>query len=75
MSQTDYEAAGPFVTAQTALFIPVSMFEQAVSWMVAHRGKLDVFVHPNSGCGIQDHMIHGIWGGNKWEVDPAVFLD
>lgn len=73
--QTDYVPAGPFVTAQTALFVPVSMLESALSWMVQHRGKLDVFIHPNSGCMIQDHIVHGIWAGNKWEVDPSIFLD
>lgn len=73
--QTDYAAAGPFLTAQTAVFIPVDMYEQTVSWMVKYRGKLDMFVHPNSGCGLEDHVVHGLWGGNKWEIDASIFLD
>ena len=71
----DYQAAGPFVTAQTASFIPIEYFTEAASWMMQHRGALDIFVHPNSGCSLQDHIHHGLWGGNKWEVDPAVFLN
>jgi hypothetical protein len=71
---TDYEAAGPFLTAQTALFIPIADFERTVSWTVQRRGSLDVFVHPNSGCGIQDHLNYGLWAGNKWELDGSIFL-
>mmetsp|Transcript_26702 Transcript_26702/g.39674 ORF Transcript_26702/g.39674 Transcript_26702/m.39674 type:complete len:162 (-) Transcript_26702:127-612(-) len=73
--ETDYEAAGPFLTGQTAVFVPVSMYEETVSWMVKHKGFLDVFVHPNSGCGIEDHLMHGLWAGNKWELDGTIFLD
>jgi aromatic ring-cleaving dioxygenase len=72
---TDYEAAGPFLTAQTALFIPISEYERTVSWTVQRRGTLDVFIHPNSGCGLEDHIHYGLWAGHKWEVDPSIFLD
>ena len=73
--ETDYEAAGPFLTAQTAVFIPVSMYEETVAWMIKHKGVLDMFVHPNSGCGLMDHVSHGLWAGNKWEIDGSIFLD
>jgi aromatic ring-cleaving dioxygenase len=73
--QTNYEASGPFLTAQTAVFIPVNLYEQAVSFMVKNRGRLDVFIHPNSGCGVEDHLLHGLWGGNRWEIDGSIFFD
>lgn len=71
--ETDFHPAGPFLTAQTAWFIPVEMYEEAVSWTLKNKGSLDVFVHPNSGCGLQDHTDYALWGGNKWEVDSSVF--
>ena len=71
---TDYEAAGPFLTAQTSVFVPPSMLEDAMGFMVKHKGKLDLLVHPNSGCGIQDHIAHALWAGNKWELDGSIFL-
>mmetsp|Transcript_17592 Transcript_17592/g.29644 ORF Transcript_17592/g.29644 Transcript_17592/m.29644 type:complete len:174 (+) Transcript_17592:30-551(+) len=73
--ETDWEPAGPFVTAQYAFFVPVAQYEESVSYMLKRRGKLDVLVHPNSGCGYEDHLIYSSWGGNVWEIDPTVFLD
>jgi DOPA 4,5-dioxygenase len=73
--ETDYAAAGPFLTAQTAVFVPISMYEEAMAWMIKYKGVLDMFAHPNSGCGLMDHVSHGLWAGNKWEVDASIFLD
>jgi aromatic ring-cleaving dioxygenase len=72
--ETDYAAAGPFLTAQTAVFVPVNLFEETVAWMIKYKGKLDMFAHPNSGCGLMDHVSHGLWAGNKWEVDGSIFV-
>lgn len=57
------------------MFIPVSMYEVTVAWMLKYKGPLDMLVHPNSGCGLQDHITHALWGGNKWEIDASIFLD
>ena len=73
--KTDYQAAGPFLTGNTAVFVPVDKFESTVGFMNKHKGFLDVFVHPNSGCGIQDHVTHAMWMGNKWELDFTIFLN
>ncbi|KAJ1409951.1 DOPA-like domain-containing protein [Ochromonadaceae sp. CCMP2298] len=73
--QTDFEPAGPFVTAQYSFFVPTAQYEIAVGWMLRRRGTLDVLVHPNSGCGLQDHLQYSSWGGRVWEIDPAPFLD
>lgn len=72
---TDYAPAGPFLTAQTAIYVPVADYERTVSWTVQRRGILDVFVHPNSGCVVDDHLHSGVWSGQKWEVDPSIFFD
>ena len=72
---TDYTAAGPFVTAQTALFIPVADYQSTVSWIAPRRGSLDVFVHPNSGCSLNDHLHDAFWSGTRWELDPSIFFD
>ena len=72
---TDFAPAGQFVTAQTALFVPVADYERSISWLVPRRGNLDVFIHPNSGCSINDHLKDALWAGNRWELDPSIFLD
>jgi aromatic ring-cleaving dioxygenase len=71
----DSEPAGPFLSAQYSFFLPLSFLQPASAWVLAHRVALDVFVHPNSGCSLKDHVHYGMWSGNKWEIDPYVFLD
>jgi aromatic ring-cleaving dioxygenase len=71
---TAYGPAGPFLTAQYSFFIPINYFQMATSWITPRRTILDIFVHPNSGCGLQDHIHYGMWIGSKWEIDPSTFV-
>eukprot|EP01108_Squamamoeba_japonica_P006750 TRINITY_DN5518_c0_g1_i1.p1 TRINITY_DN5518_c0_g1~~TRINITY_DN5518_c0_g1_i1.p1 ORF type:complete len:280 (-),score=36.34 TRINITY_DN5518_c0_g1_i1:37-834(-) len=68
----DWEySARPFLTAEFAFFIPPQHFAATVPWIMANRGSLDIFVHPNSGMEVNDHMEWGLWGGDKWRLDPT----
>ena len=73
--EPDYAPAGPFLTGNFAYFIPISYHEKMIAWFLkqkslgAAKNKLDLFVHPNSGCSRQDHTNSALWGGNKWELD------
>ena len=61
----------PFVTAEFAFYVPVDRYADAVPWMMANRGDLDVLVHPNTcgwKCSAQDHLLWSLWGGDKWKV-------
>ena len=71
--EVDWEPAGPFLTAQYSFFVPVARYEAAVSWVLRHRGALDVLVHPNSGCEVEDHTAWALWAGHPWELDTSVF--
>ena len=44
-----------------------------MQWFMKNKGILDILVHPNSGCGVQDHVDHALWAGNKWELDSTIF--
>jgi aromatic ring-cleaving dioxygenase len=72
---TNFSPAGPFVTGNTGIFIPVVDYERSISWLIPRRGYLDVFIHPNSGCSPNDHLFDALWAGNKWELDPSIFAD
>jgi aromatic ring-cleaving dioxygenase len=72
---TNFAPAGPFVTANTGIFIPVVDYERSISWLVPRRGVLDIFIHPNSGCSPKDHLFDALWAGRKWELDPSIFTD
>jgi aromatic ring-cleaving dioxygenase len=69
----DMEPAGPFLTAQWSVFIPRHYYEESVSWTLARRGNLDIFIHPVTGCSTEDHVDFPVWGGMKWELDASIF--
>ena len=71
--EIDWAPAGPFLTAQYSFFVPSLQLTKAMAWTVRHRGTLDVLVHPNSGCEVEDHTRWAMWGGNKWEIDTSIF--
>ena len=51
-----YAPEGPFLTGQWSFFVPTRYVERAMSWAMHHRGDLDVMVHPNTGCEVEDHV-------------------
>ena len=65
--------AGPFPVAQWAIFLPVDHFASKVTWFMQNRvvngTSLDVLVHPNSGCEVEDHTWWALWGGEKWRLN------
>jgi len=74
MFEPDFpEPAGPFLTSDWAIFVPPPYYQQSVLWMTQHHGDLDMFVHPNSGCEIEDHTLWPLWGGKPWEIDISAF--
>jgi len=74
------QAAGPFPVADWSIFVPVDHFASKVPWFMQNRVSngisLDVLVHPNSGCEIEDHSWWSMWGGEKWRLnDDALSYD
>eukprot|EP00049_Salpingoeca_infusionum_P023410 m.11969 g.11969 ORF g.11969 m.11969 type:complete len:215 (+) comp5788_c0_seq2:58-702(+) len=64
---------GPFPTPQYSFFIPANFYEVTVKWIMQHRRGLDILVHANSGCELQDHLDWSLWGGKPWELNPTAF--
>jgi DOPA 4,5-dioxygenase len=71
--EIDWKPAGPFLTAQYSWFVPIEKLTKAVAWTLRHKGGLDVLVHPNSGCEVEDHTSWALWGGNRNPIDSSVF--
>ena len=71
--EVDWEPAGPFFTAQYSWFIPKADYERATAWTKQNRDDLDVLIHPNSGCMVEDHTDWAIWAGKPWQIDPSIF--
>merc|ERR1719386_504220 len=58
----------PFVVPNWAVYVPLDRYADLVPWIMQHRGKYDVLVHPNSGCIPNDHMDWSMWAGTKWQL-------
>ena len=71
--EIDWDPAGPFPTAQYSFFVPKAHFGPTVRWIMNHRDSLDVLVHPNSGCEVEDHVVWPLWGGQRWPLDAGIF--
>jgi hypothetical protein len=67
------EAGGPFEGPNFSFFLSDKFLQLAVSWWASHRrystGELDVLVHANSGCQLNDHTAFSMWMGTKWEMN------
>jgi hypothetical protein len=60
--------ATPFLVPNFAVFVPNDDYAAAAMWFQQYRGNLDVLLHPNSGCAVEDHVQWAAWMGNKWEL-------
>ena len=63
---------GPFLQGDFAIFIPPALLQETSAWMLQHRGILDVFIHPNSGCEVNDHTKWNTYAGVKWPIDTTI---
>lgn len=46
-----------------------------VEWLTLNHGKLDVFLHPNTGDDLRDHRDAAVWIGRSHELALHVFGD
>lgn len=46
-----------------------AQFAEVTSWLALNHGKLDVFMHPNTGDELRDHRDSAIWLGRAYPLD------
>jgi len=46
-----------------------AVFAELVPWLALNRGRLTVFLHPETGDAIPDHRDHALWLGDKAELN------
>jgi len=71
----DTKPAGPFVTAQWAVYFLPHEYGEFVTWFMQNRGEFDLMVHGNSGYELDDHTTWPLWGGSVWKIDGTIFHD
>lgn len=66
---------GPFEAPNFSFFVSDKFLQLAITWWESHRrylgGELDVLVHANSGCQLNDHTVFGVWMGKQWEMNTV----
>jgi aromatic ring-cleaving dioxygenase len=56
---------GPHPHWSYQLAFAPDQFGEVVPFLMLHRGRLDVLVHPRTGDEIRDHFDYAIWLGEK----------
>jgi len=69
----DMRAAGPFTTAQWALFFLAEDYSEIALWFMQNRDDFDIMIHPNSGYELEDHKDWPLWAGRMWPMDYSIF--
>lgn len=64
---------GPHPMWSYQLSIASRDFLEVISWLTLNRGQLNVFVHPNTGDGLQDHRDSAIWLGRSHVLNLSIF--
>lgn len=75
MFQPDTTPAGPFLTAQWAVFFFNDDLERVTNFISKNRRGHSVVIHPNSDCGTEDHSWWAIWAGQPWPLNLQIFGD
>lgn len=64
----DARPAGPFITAQWAVYFNPEDYTKFVTWFALNADGHDYLIHPNTGCDAEDHSWWTLWHGNAWPI-------
>lgn len=64
---------GPHPMWSYQLEIGTADFAQVMGWLALNHGRLDVFVHPNTGDPLRDHRDAAVWIGSSQALKLSVF--
>lgn len=64
---------GPHSKGMFQIVFRLEDFGAIVTWLMQHRGDLDVLVHGDTGDHYADHTQHIMWLGNSQRLDTDMF--
>ncbi len=67
------EPVGPHPKSMYQVVFSADQFGEVVPWLMLHREKLDVLVHPETGDNVRDHLERCLWLGEKLKLNIGVF--
>jgi aromatic ring-cleaving dioxygenase len=68
-------AIGPHSVPMYQVAFEREVFAELLPWLMLNHGELSVLVHPNTGRDRSDHLIHGLWLGDKLPIHAEVLSD
>ncbi|MDP6388754.1 MAG: DOPA 4,5-dioxygenase family protein [Alphaproteobacteria bacterium] len=63
------EPVGPHPIGSYQVAFEPEVFADLVPWLALNREGLTVFLHPDTGDSVPDHVDHALWLGEKYEID------
>jgi DOPA 4,5-dioxygenase len=73
MGRVHEKLVGPHPRWSCQLAFDATQFDGLIPWLDAHRGSLDILVHPRSGNSLEDHTTLASWLGEPVELNLAAF--
>ena len=59
-------ADSSFLTEEWSVYFLPQDYAIIAPWIMQNWQNMDIIIHPNSGCLLEDHTIWTLWGGNVW---------
>jgi aromatic ring-cleaving dioxygenase len=64
---------GPHPRWSYQIAFPPALFGDLTAWLMLHRRGCTIFLHPNTGNGLEDHRDHPTWMGEMIPLNLAMF--
>ena len=71
MGRVHEKLVGPHPRWSCQLTFDGVQFEGLIPWLDAHRGNLNILVHPRTGDSLEDHTRYASWLGEAVELNLA----
>lgn len=73
MGRMHERPVGPHPDWSCQLTVPPEKFGEVVPWLALNRGRLNVFIHAETGDDLIDHTRHVMWLGQSRPLDVSQF--
>jgi aromatic ring-cleaving dioxygenase len=65
-------SVGPHTAPMYQVAFAQAVFDGFVPWLMLNHAQLSVLIHPNTGRAQDDHLVHGLWLGERLAVRGEV---
>jgi aromatic ring-cleaving dioxygenase len=66
---------GPHSQPMYQVAFACEAFPPFVSWLMLNRAPLSILVHPNTGRGRDDHLLHALWLGEPLAIRDGILTN